>query len=39
MKHLIALCAIALAFTSVVGQTNIYNPDSDEDGLITAEDL
>lgn len=39
MKHLIALCAIALAFTSGVGQTNIYNPDSDEDGLITAEDL
>ena len=39
MKHLIALCAIALAFTSVVGQTNIYNPDSDDDGLITVEDL
>ena len=39
MRHLIALCAIAFAFTSVVGQTNIYNPDSDEDGLITAEDL
>lgn len=39
MKHLIALLACVALTLSATAQTNIYNPDSDEDGLITAEDL
>lgn len=39
MKNLLALLACVAMTLSVTAQTNIYNPDSDEDGLITAEDL
>ena len=39
MKNLLSLCAILFAFSAAIGQTNIYNPDSDNDGLITTEDL
>ena len=39
MKNLLALLAFVAMTLSATAQTNIYNPDSDEDGLITAEDL
>ena len=39
MKNLLALLACVAMTMSATAQTNIYNPDSDEDGLITAEDL
>ena len=39
MKNLFALLALVALTLSATAQTNIYNPDSDEDGLITAEDL
>jgi hypothetical protein len=38
MKHLLTLLAVLFSLTAY-SQTNIYNPDSDDDGLITAEDL
>jgi hypothetical protein len=38
MKHLLTLLAVLFSLTAY-SQSNIYNPDSDDDGLITAEDL
>ena len=38
MKHLLTLLAVLFSLTAY-SQTNIYNPDSDDDGLITVEDL
>ena len=38
MKHLLTLLAVLFSLVSFA-QSNIYNPDSDDDGLITSEDL
>ena len=38
MKHLLTLLAVLFSLASFA-QSNIYNPDSDDDGLITSEDL